>query len=85
MRAVPAVADGTQISITHQSGPPQLREQLGPSAVCQSCDIRSKREVAGTGGEVGLDGYMLLKQRMAAGLVCVRREDCSQRARAKSV
>lgn len=28
--------------------------------------------MAGTGGEVGFDGYMLLKQRMAAGPVCER-------------
>ena len=79
------MADGTQISITHYSRPPQLREPFGPNAVCQPCDIRSEREVAGMGGEVGFDGYMLLKQRMAAGLVCVRARDCSQRARAKSV
>lgn len=37
----------------------------------------------GMGGEVGFDGYMLLKQRMAAGPVCVRERDCSQKARAR--
>lgn len=42
-----------------------------------------EREVAGMGGEVGFDGYMLLKQRMAAGPVCERERDCSQKARAR--
>lgn len=38
-----------------------------------------EREVAGMGGEVGFDGYMLLKQRMAAGPVCERERETVHR------
>lgn len=69
----PTVVDGAQIGVTQEGGPPELREQPGPSAVCQSCNILFERGCK-DGRGVGFDGYMMLEQQMAAGIVCILRK-----------